>query len=158
MSAGQLPPQPGYFRVYEHPGGGFVDVHELHGKLESQKNLPVALLLAKRGEQVCLLPVSDLPGVRSPDATRDGVVWEFKMPEGRTANAIDKALRDGSKQAARVLLQLPTNFDRTALKDGLYNRTQRTPTLLQVAVLLGEALYSFSRLELTTGLFRDWIP
>ena len=116
-------PGPGYTRVFENPAGGFVDVHENHGKQESRKNLPIALFLAARGERVCLLGIADEPNIKSPDATRNGVVWEFKIPEGRTENAIDKALRDGSRQASRILIQLPIDFNRDFLESGIYNRT-----------------------------------
>ena len=68
------PPEAGYTRVFENPMGGFVDVHENHGKQESQQNIPIALFFAARGEQVQLLPVADKLGVKSPDATRNGVV------------------------------------------------------------------------------------
>jgi len=147
-------PEAGYTRVFENPVGGFVDVHENHGKQESRQNLLVALFLAARGERVCLLGVHPEAGKKNPDATRNGVVWEFKMPEGRTINAIDKALRDGSRQAARVLLALPADFDRTALEQGMYDRVQRTANLLEVAVLLGEAWYSFSRQQIIGQGFR----
>lgn len=103
---------PGYFRVFQGTDGSFVDIHETHGKLESRQNLPIALFLAAWGERVRLLSVLDLRGVKSPDAARDGVEWEFKVPEGRTANAIDKALRGASRQAARVLTQVAEELDR----------------------------------------------
>ena len=99
-------PPPGYFRLFQGPDGSFVDMHETHGKLESRQNIPIALFLAARGEKVWLLPVLDLRNVKSPDTSRDGVEWEFKVPQGRGANAIDKALRDANRQAARVLIQV----------------------------------------------------
>ena len=101
-----------------------------------------------------MLGVQPEAGIKNPDATRNGVVWEFKMPEGRTVNAIDKALRDGSRQAARVLLALPADFDREALEQGLYDRVQRTAYLLEVGVLLGETLHSFSRQQIVGQAFR----
>lgn len=158
MSALSPHPGPGYTRVFENPVGGFVDVHENHGKQESRKNLPIALFLAARGECVCLLGIADEPNVKSPDATRDGVVWEFKIPEGRTENAIDKALRDGSRQASRILIQLPANFNRDFLESGIYNRTQRTAAVLEIAVLLEDRLYIFSRIAIITNAFRGAIP
>ena len=102
---------PGYFRLFHGANGSFVDMHETHGKLESRQNIPIALFLAARGEQVRLLPVLREPGSKCADATRDGVEWEFKVPEGRTANAIDKALRDAKRQAARVLIQVANEFN-----------------------------------------------
>ena len=46
MSGLNSPPEAGYTRVFENPTGGFVDVHESHGKQESRQNLLVALFLA----------------------------------------------------------------------------------------------------------------
>jgi len=155
MRALNPPPGLGYTRVFENPAGGFVDVHETHGKQESRQNLPIALFFAARGEQVCLLGVADKPNVKLPDATRNGIVWEFKIPAGRTINAIDKALRDGSRQAARILINLPVDFDRETLAQGLYDRVQRTSQLLKVAVLLGETLYRFSRQQIVSQGFRE---
>jgi len=143
--------------VFENPAGGFVDVHENHGKQESRQNLPIALFLAARGERVCLLGVADKPNVKSPDATRNGIVWELKIPEGRTENAIDKALRDGSRQASRILLKLPADFNYDLLESGIYNRTQRAVAVLEVAVLLEEKLYSFSRESIISNAFRGEI-
>ena len=91
MNVLNLLPAPGYARVFENPAGGFVDVHENHGKQESRQNLPIALFFATQGERVCLLGIANEPGVKSPDATRNEVIWEFKIPEGRTVNAIDKS-------------------------------------------------------------------
>ena len=88
---------PGYARRYVSANGGWVDVHETHGKLELRQNLPVAVFLADKGEQVQLLPVSRLPGSTSADASRNGVEWEFKNLESVTANAVDTALRNASK-------------------------------------------------------------
>lgn len=71
---------PGYFRIFQGIDGSFVDMHETHGKLESRQNIPIGLFLAARGERVRLLPVFDLRSVKSPDAIRNDVEWEFKVP------------------------------------------------------------------------------
>jgi hypothetical protein len=151
------PPQesllPGYFRIFQGTNGGFLDMHETHGKLESRQNIPIALVLAARGEQIRLLPVYDLRNVKSPDATRDGIEWEFKVPEGRTANAIDKALRAASRQAARVLIQVPEEFDRQLLEQAIHGRVRRAVNILEVAVLLGSNYYHFTRLEILNNTF-----
>ena len=146
---------PGYFRVFQGADGSFVDIHETHGKLESRQNLPIALFLAARGERVRLLPVNAVAGVKNPDATRNDISWEFKKPSAISRNAIDKALRDGSRQADRILLWLPDGFLLQLLEDGIYDRTQRTPKIVAVAVLLGQALYTFSRQKIVSNLFRN---
>lgn len=129
-------------------------MHETHGKLESRQNIPIGLFLAARGEQVRLLPVLDLQGVKSADATRNGVEWEFKVPEGRTANAIDKALRGASRQAARVLIQVAEGFDRHVLEQAIHGRVRRAENIVEVAILLADVLHHFSREEILSNTFR----
>ena len=132
-------------------------MHETHGKLESRQNIPIALFLAARGEKVRLLPVLDLCNVKSPDASRDGVEWEFKVPQGRGANAIDKALRDANRQAARVLIQVAEEFDLHVLEQAMHGRVRRAENILEVAILLVDVLYHFSRSEIINNTFRGKI-
>ena len=145
---------PGYFRVFQGVDGSFVDMHETHGKLESRQNIPIALFLAARGERVRLLPVLRVPGSKCADATRDEVEWEFKVPEGRTANAIDKALRGASRQAARVLIQVADELDRYLLEQAIHDRVRRAENIAEVAILRAGALYHFSREEILNNTFR----
>ncbi|MFD1469834.1 hypothetical protein ACFQ48_16515 [Hymenobacter caeli] len=149
----QKPPDR-YFRLFQGADGSFVDMHETHGKLESRQNIPIAFFLAARGERVQLLPVYDLQGIKSPDATRDGMEWEFKVPEGRTANAIDKALRGASRQAARVLIQVAEELDRQLLEQAIHGRVRRAVNIVEVAILLPSALHHFTRQEILNNTFR----
>ena len=145
---------PGYARRYVSASGGCVDVHETHGKLELRQNLPVAVFLADRGEAVRLLPVLNLEGVKSADAARNGVEWEFKSPEGKTANAIDKALRGGNRQAARVLIEVSADFDRILLEQAMHSRVRRALNIAEVAILRPPTLYHFARQEILNDTFR----
>jgi hypothetical protein len=140
--------------VFQGKNGSFVDMHETHGKLESRQNIPIALFLAGRGEQVRLLPVLRVPGIKCADATRDEVEWEFKVPEGRSFNAINKALRGANRQAARVLIQVDEEFDRQVLEQAMYGRLRRAENIIEVAILLAETLYHFTRQEILTNTFR----
>ena len=145
---------PGYARRYVSANGGCVDVHETHGKLELRQNLPVAVFLADRGERVRLLPVSREPGSKSADATRNGMEWEFKAPAGRTANAIEQALRGANRQAAYVLVAVPSDFDLRVLEQALFLRMRRAANLEGVAILRPDALYEFTRREILDDTFR----
>ena len=121
---------PGYFRIFQGTDGSFVDMHETHGKLESRQNIPIALFLAGRGEPVRLLPVLRDPGSRCPDAIRNELAWEFKVPEGRTANAIDQALRGANRQAARVLIKVPEGMNYHVLEQAVHGRVRRAENIL----------------------------
>lgn len=146
--------RPGYTRRYISEAGGWVEVHETHGKLEVRQNLPVAVFLADLGEQVRLLPVSRVQGAKNPDATRNELEWEFKSPEGRTANAINKALRIANRQATRVLIQLSAEFDHRLIEEAIYNRVRRASNIIEVAIFLSNRLYHFSRMEILDNTFR----
>ena len=155
MSAAQAPGSPpGYARRYVSANGGWVDVHTTHGKLELRQNLPVAVFLADLGERVRLLPVQNLEGVRSADATRNGIEWEFKSPESKTANAIDKALRGANRQAARVLIEVGTGFNRALLEQAMHSRVRRELNIVEVAILWPHDLYHFTRQEILNDTFR----
>ena len=145
---------PGYERCYVSEAGGGVDVHETHGKQEMRQNLPIAVFLANLGECVCLLPVLNEHNIKSADAARDGVVWEFKNPVGRSVSAIDNALRGAQAQSARVLLQLPADFDLAVLEQAIYGRVRRTVHIAEVALLLGNNLHHFFRAEIIADTFR----
>ena len=59
----------------------------------------------KRGETVELLPVSTQQSVKSLDATRDGMAWEFKTPKTSNGkNATQSAIKHASVQKAENLL------------------------------------------------------
>ncbi len=147
-------PLDGYFRLFQGADGSFVDMHETHGKMESRQNIPIAFFLAARGERVQLLPVLRIPGTKCADATRDGVEWEFKVPAGRTANAIDQALRGANRQAARVLIQVANEFDRQVLEAAIHGRVRRAANIVEVAILLADALHHFTRQEILNNTFR----
>ncbi len=149
--------EPGYVRRYVSETGGCVDVHETHGKQELRQNLPVAVFLADLGEHVCLLPVARVPGTKSADASRNGIVWEFKTLEGITTNAVDTALRHASKQAAHVLLAVPASTSLEVLEQAMFNRLRRTARVVALAILRDKSLFSFTRDEVVQNTFRGKI-
>jgi hypothetical protein len=85
------------------------------------------------------------------------VEWEFKAPESPTRNAIDKALRNASKQADRVLLHVNDQIKLPDLEQALYDRVRRAANLLAIAVLYQNQLYHFDRQEITNNTFRGKI-
>jgi len=76
------------------------------------------------------------------------------VPEGRTANAIDKALRNARCQAARVLIQVADEFDRHLLEQAIHGRVRRAENIVEVAILLADALHHFTRQEIINNTFR----
>jgi len=94
----KTPAPPGYTRAYTSSSGGFVDVHETHGRDETPENLRVGKHLADAGEQIQLLPIRPIKGEKNLDATRNGVLWEFKAPtSGNAKTALQNAVKDASR-------------------------------------------------------------
>ena len=94
------------------PTGGSVEVHDLHGKFELELNLKSVIVLAKHGYTVRLLPISDVPDQKNPDAflVDEEIFVEFKHTH--SARAIDRAIRMGRKQADHVLLHVMETIER----------------------------------------------
>nr|WP_234914993.1 hypothetical protein [Corynebacterium diphtheriae] len=53
-----------------------------------------------------LKPVSGRSGVKTADAVIDGVECEIKAPEGNGRNTVRDLLREGSKQAGNLIVDL----------------------------------------------------
>lgn len=141
MSAILLPPgfnSADYYVASHDPvTGGYVVVHRQHGADELPQNLAVALELMRRGEQVVLLAV--VPGARSPDATRNGELWEFKRlsQAHNIPRAIEKSLSQRRGQASRFVLHIQQPHSLAQLAHGLYKAycNSQPSQLLAVALL-----------------------
>lgn len=62
--------------------------------------------LVNLGMSVELKPVSGRSGVKTADAVIDGVECEIKAPEGNGRNTVRDLLREGSKQAGNLIVDL----------------------------------------------------
>jgi hypothetical protein len=98
---------------------GFVVAHCEHGKDELPVNCAIAVRLAKYfGERIELLPNSNLHGVKSADATRNGEIWEWKTTNG-SYTSVQKRIRVGSLQSCNILLIIPEYFDEADILRGM---------------------------------------
>lgn len=140
-------------KVYLHPG---------HGKGEKAVNLEFARWRAEAfGEEVVLLP--NPQGVKSPDSynvTRS-VLEEYKKPKAASFNAIDRLIRDGSKQADYLIIE-PLAMDLGALRNALNNRVKRCDNIREIRIKIGdlEAVYTRERIihkgfKIKPGDFRN---
>ncbi len=98
-------PEPKYQQTYfDQETGGFVLIHEQHGKQDIQSEQFVAQAFAEQGKQVRLLKEIGLPeGMKTPDAEIDGVLWDFKrLTEDATslANRVQAGIKQAIKQSA----------------------------------------------------------
>jgi len=96
-----------YDKVYFNTdSGGYVVVHKLHGKGELEQNLEIAEILAEKGEKILLLP--DNKNIKSPDALRNGIIWEFKTISNahNLYHALQNSIRKGKKQSENILIYI----------------------------------------------------
>lgn len=148
-----------YLFALDPATGGYVVVHRRHGADELAQNLAVAEALMRRGERVVLLEV--VPGLRSPDATRNGEPWEFKrLSHARNIpRAIEKSLLQRGGQANCFVLHMQQPHTLAQVAHGLYKafRNSRPNQLLAVAVLFPDGkLATLERTQLTM-LSPDWL-
>lgn len=87
------------------PDGVAVDPHEL----------TTAHTLAQNGHHVEFRPLSNVPGVKNPDVTMDGKIWEFKAPLGSGKNTINHQFARARRQSSRLVIDLR----RSGLNDAL---------------------------------------
>ncbi|GAB2579260.1 hypothetical protein [Spirosoma areae] len=88
------------FRKHEtEPSGGYVEMHITHASHEAAKNIETAIVLAKQGFKVRLLPIDNTPHTKNPDAyfIEQDIVVEFKHNYTPTASAIEREVRNAKK-------------------------------------------------------------
>ena len=139
------------------PTGGSVEVHDLHGKFELELNLKSAIVLAKHGYTVRLLPISDVPDQKNPDAflIDEEIFVEFKHTH--SARAIDRAIRMGRKQADHVLIHVMETIERGEMLKVIKSRVRRCESIKTIFLILEDVLYRFSREEVDNDLIDDKI-
>jgi len=147
--------QDGYKKTYfDSNNGGFLTIHEGHGKQELQANKVIGTQLAKKGHGIALL---DNPNnIKSADAEWNGIKWEFKTLSqySNLQNAVDTALREGVKQAGNVLLHINGKYTKEAIIRGVTGRVKRNKNIKFVAILLNDGrLIKLSRSQI---LNKDW--
>ena len=63
-------------------------------------------LLLSLGYDIELIPTSQVKGMRTPDISINGVLWEIKSPTGNSKNTIKHTLQNASHQANNVIVDL----------------------------------------------------
>jgi len=81
------------------PSGGYVEMHITHASHEAARNIETAVILARQGFKVRLLPIDNTPHTKNPDAyfIEQGIVVEFKHNYTPTASAIEREVRNAKK-------------------------------------------------------------
>jgi len=84
-------------------GKGILKTNGVH--LEDHEYATVKLLLSI-GFNIELIPASQVKGMRTPDISINGVLWEIKAPTGNGKNTIKHTLQNASHQSNNVIVDL----------------------------------------------------
>jgi len=142
-----------YDKVYFNTdSGGYVVVHKLHGKQERAENVEIAKILADAGKRVELLPISDVQGMKNPDAKVDGMIFEFKENKTPTFSAIEKEIRKAKNQADNILLYFRKAMKTGIIKYAIKDRVYRTPDIKNFILIWKGVVYEFSKKEIKEGV------
>lgn len=137
----------------EEPSGGYVEVHSTHASHEAERNIETAIILAKLGYQIRLLPIDDTQGKKNPDAylIREQIWIEFKHNQRATASAIDNEIRDARRQADYVLLHIESKIRKSDLCSGIMNRMKAALTIKELWLIWKGELIRLKRKEIFDG-------
>lgn len=137
----------------EESSGGYVEVHISHNSHETEDNIITAIVLAKLGYQVRLLPIDDTQGTKNPDAylLKEQIWIEFKHNQRPTASAIDNEIRDARRQADYVLLHVRSKIKKGDLCSAIKNRMKAALTIKEVWLIWKDELIRLKRKEIFDG-------
>ena len=138
--------------------GGFVVVHKEHGKYEFAGNKVIAMLLAKQGKKVVLLP--DQVNVISADADVDSEIWEFKtlMASTNLRGAVQLAIRRAKLQSCNILCFIDQHYNANDITKGIYNAVKfdGKKMIKQIVILFQNGhLIPMTRAEVIDESFRE---
>ena len=82
---------------------GILKTNGVH--LEEHEYATVKLLL-NTGLDIELIPTSQVKGMRTPDISINGILWEIKSPTGNGKNTLKHTLQNASHQSNNVIVDL----------------------------------------------------
>ena len=134
-------------------------MHLTHSSQEAVRNVETAICLAKLGFKVRLLSITNVPGVKNPDAylIDEDIVIEFKHNTTPTASAIENEVKDAKRQANYILLHIKSSLSKELLIKGLRLHIHRAINVREVWLIFGDNLYRFSPDEIRSRNIEDKI-
>ncbi len=98
-------------------------------------------LLLDKGLDIELIPTSQIKGMRTPDISVDGILWEIKSPTGNSKSTIKHTLQKASHQSTNVIVDLRRigiNQDQ-AIKE-LENRFYLSKRMRRMKIITNEGI------------------
>lgn len=135
------------------PSGGYVEMHISHPSHRAARNVETAVVLAKQGFKMRLLPADNTPHTKNPDAylIDEGIIAELKHNYTPTASAIEREVRNAKKQANHILIHVMSDITKGDLVRGLKQQIHRAENVIDIWLLLEEKLYRFTPTEIRDG-------
>ncbi|MDR1517328.1 MAG: minor capsid protein [Dysgonamonadaceae bacterium] len=131
---------------------GEVRVSSLHGKDERKENVEIATWLADtHGYKIDLLQKSD--SGKSPDSFNRtlNIHQEYKRNNTPTVSSIDNAIRDASKQANNIVLDIKSDIAAGDLRDAITSRVRRKENIETITVIRNKADKTYTREEILSN-------
>jgi Contact-dependent growth inhibition CdiA C-terminal domain len=91
-----------YELLYTSPNEGLIEIHKTHELQERNENIFFAKILANKGKHIRLLPYSNEPNKKNPDAEIDGRLADFKRASVPTHRAIQWLIEKANNQCVEI--------------------------------------------------------
>jgi SPP1 gp7 family putative phage head morphogenesis protein len=129
--------------------GSWVDVHQdIKQRGEFPENHRVAKTIAKSGEyKIKMLPVHTRNKWKNADYLIGSELWELESLSGIKRSAVNRALRNGGKQAPNVILHIPQDADIDAVKNEIYvgfTRKSNPSSIAKLIIVQGDTVQFWS--------------
>jgi hypothetical protein len=136
-----------------NPTGGYVEVHITHNTHEAERNIQTAILLAKHGFKVRLLPIDVTPDTKNPDAyfLDQEVDVEFKHNFTPTRSAIEEAIRKGRHQANYIVIHILSTVSAADIRSAIIGRMKFTYNVRKLWIIRDQTVISLTREEIYDG-------
>jgi hypothetical protein len=137
--------------AYKGNKGGRVDLHFLHKQNEIQPNMRVSKILADQGDRIKLLPHTNQDGVKSPDASINGKIADYKSLIEK--NSVSNGAKKASKQGCKILIlhsESEVNIDLGRQIKGAMN-PKRNKSIEEVWLVIDKKVAKMKRDDIWAG-------
>ncbi|MEZ0538306.1 hypothetical protein [Fibrella arboris] len=133
--------------------GGYVEIHITHHNHETERNVATAILLAKLGYKVRLLPIDTTPYAKNPDAyfLNEEIEVEFKHNLTPTRSAIEEAIRKGRHQANYLVIHILSKVSAADIRSAIIGRMKFTKNVRKLWIIRDEKVITLTREEIYDG-------
>lgn len=148
-------PDSGYKKIgFDNKTGGYLVEHPNQNPQERDDNRKMGTAFMKLGNPVDLIEIKT--NKKTPDAIVSGLLWEFKKINGGVKNGVQLQIKRGKKQAERISIELPTEFNVRELTLAIYTaviKNDLNEKVKELAFLIKGKLVRITRKEIEDGSY-----